>query len=104
MADNTSTSQISLSNHFLSAVGVLGCVAIFAALLFFTYIPDRGNEPWVSNFLNDEGLPPPPASELRNAEKEIAESYGWIDQEKGIVRVPQLRAMELVVEEHQGDQ
>lgn len=31
-------------------------------------------------------------------EKKIIESYGWVDQKQGIVRVPVKRAMELLVE------
>lgn len=34
--------------------------------------------------------------EWRNKENEILSSYGWIDPEKGIVRIPISRAMELI--------
>lgn len=42
-----------------------------------------------------------PAQELQQwqaAEAEILQSYGWVNQEAGIVRIPIARAMELLVE------
>lgn len=36
-------------------------------------------------------------AELRAAEKEASENYGWIDPSKGIVRLPLNRAVELTV-------
>jgi hypothetical protein len=35
---------------------------------------------------------------LRMAEEALLEEYGWVDREKGIVRVPIERAMELLAE------
>jgi hypothetical protein len=43
-----------------------------------------------------------PAEDLaafRQWESEILESYGWVDREKGVVRIPIDRAMELVVKQ-----
>ena len=37
--------------------------------------------------------------ELRATEAAVLGTYGWVDQEKGIVRVPIDRAMELLVRE-----
>jgi hypothetical protein len=52
-------------------------------------------------------LPPEPRLELspranlealRAAEKEVLENYDWVDKQKGIVRIPIERAMELVAQ------
>ena len=37
--------------------------------------------------------------ELRQAEETMLNSYAWIDRDRGIVRIPVERAMELLVEE-----
>jgi hypothetical protein len=34
-------------------------------------------------------------AELKAAEQKVLESYGWVDKEKGIVRMPIERAIEL---------
>ena len=39
-------------------------------------------------------------ADLRQKEKAQADSYGWVDQSKGVVRLPLARAMELTVREH----
>jgi hypothetical protein len=39
--------------------------------------------------------------ELRSAEKQAMENYGWVDQSKGIVRLTVERAMELTVADWQ---
>jgi acetyl-CoA carboxylase carboxyltransferase component len=39
--------------------------------------------------------------ELRKQEQEELTSYSWMNQDKGIVRIPMERAMELTVEEYQ---
>jgi hypothetical protein len=40
--------------------------------------------------------------EMREAEDRVLNSYAWIDREKGIVRIPVERAMELLTDQ-QGD-
>jgi hypothetical protein len=39
--------------------------------------------------------------ETRNAETETLNSYGWVDQPKGIVRLPIARATELTLQEYE---
>ncbi len=41
-------------------------------------------------------------SDLRAKQALQATTYGWVDQKAGIVRLPIDRAMDLVVQEHQG--
>lgn len=44
----------------------------------------------------------PKLEELRTQEEATLGSYGWVDREKGTVRIPIDRAMELVVRESAG--
>lgn len=39
-------------------------------------------------------------ADLRHKERVDASTYGWIDQSKGVVRLPLDRAMELTVRDH----
>jgi hypothetical protein len=36
--------------------------------------------------------------QLRAAQEELLQSYGWVNKEEGLVRIPLARAMELLVE------
>ena len=40
-------------------------------------------------------------SEIRTAEIESLNSYGWVDQPKGIVRLPIARAMEVTLQQYE---
>ena len=42
--------------------------------------------------------PPPDLQKLRASEKENLENYGWVNSEKGIVRIPIEQAMKKVIE------
>src|ERR1017187_7787739 len=44
-----------------------------------------------------QAAPIPDLKAVRAAEEQVLNSYGWVDQQKGIVRIPIARAMELVV-------
>jgi hypothetical protein len=44
-------------------------------------------------------VPNPKLRDLRAREAEVLNSYGWVDQQQGIVRIPIDRAMERMVEE-----
>ncbi|MDA7915821.1 hypothetical protein N9B94_01145 [Verrucomicrobia bacterium] len=39
--------------------------------------------------------------EVRQAEADVMDSYGWVDQNKGLVRLPIDKAMELTIQEWQ---
>ena len=45
-----------------------------------------------------EPYPLAPRAKLRAEEEEILTTYGWVDKNRGVVRVPIERAMELLVE------
>jgi hypothetical protein len=44
-----------------------------------------------------EKTPIPHLKEVREAEDQVLNSYGWVDQQKGVVRIPIAKAMDMVV-------
>ena len=44
-----------------------------------------------------EETPIPDLKAVREAEDEALNSYGWVDQQKGVVRIPIAKAMDMVV-------
>lgn len=85
------------SGFFLTALAVIGGFLIFVLILVIAYLP---NQP--------EALPQGTKTpeeratilrELRAKEVAGATTYGWVDQPKGVVRIPIERAMQLTVEE-----
>jgi len=42
--------------------------------------------------------PIPDLKAIRAAEEQVLASYGWVDQQKGVVRIPIARAMDLLVQ------
>jgi len=92
MADNSSNSN---GSSFLASLSsVLAILAVFAILVILAY-----------GLSNDEvatvapGDPPPSGASLMAKDTETLTSYGWVDQEKGIVRIPVDRAKDLVIQE-----
>lgn len=89
--------QDELSARPIVIVGIVGCVAIFAFIVALTALFTWFEEREMAE--KNAGQAP---SELRLSESEqqaILSEYRWVDQEKGIVRVPIDRAVELVLEE-----
>lgn len=105
--------DISLRPIVLAGVGlaVLILVAVVAMRsLFGFYLAREMRESPAANPLavaEGERLPPEPRLQpqpveqlrvLRAREDTVLQTYGWIDRDQGIVRVPIERAMELIVE------
>lgn len=96
-------------SFWFSAVIIVGCFLIFAFVLYVAYIPSRPREIGPAANLTAQQrqelnlLSPAERQarlvELRNREARAAASYEWVDREKGIVRLPLERAMELTVQE-----
>jgi len=85
------------SGFFVTAAAVIGGFLIFVLILVVAYLP---NAPAPL----PEGTKTPEErarilSELRAKETAAATTYGWVDQSKGIVRIPIERAMQLTVED-----
>jgi hypothetical protein len=89
--------QDELSARPIVIIGIVGCVAIFAFIVALTAVFTWYEEQELG--LKNAGQAP---SELRLSESEqqaILTQYAWVDQEKGIVRIPVERAMELMLTE-----
>lgn len=90
------------SEFWLSFWAVLGCFALFAIILAIVYVP-RQPAPL------PEGVRSPAEraallAETEGAQTRAAAEFAWVDQPKGIVRLPIPLAMNLVVEEQRAKQ
>ena len=90
---------------------VLVCIfSLLMLVLLFKYFEgrERAKNPAAPAVSQETGkLPPEPRLQrtpivdlkrMRDAEDQILGSYGWLDQSRGVVRIPITRAMDLVVE------
>ncbi len=76
-------------------VGSATIVAFALIVLLANKLSDDGKV----EVAQESGDQPPTAADLRVQEAETLTTYGWVDQEKGTVRIPVERATELVIEE-----
>jgi hypothetical protein len=98
----------------LAWVGLLAAVLVFsvvAAWVLFDVFAARAarRDPKVSPLAPADSQRPPEPRLLvkehddlvtvRKEEEELLDTYGWVDKERGIVRIPIARAMELVAKE-----
>lgn len=74
---------------------VIGTIAIFAVLVFLAYGLGGTDAPEGAVVENK----PPSAATLRAKDQAVLTSYGWVDKDKGVVRIPVDVAQQLVVEE-----
>lgn len=77
--------------------GVIGTFLIMIGLVWIMYYYTR--PPGVDTVRAAERRKN--LADLTAQTKEILDNYGWMDQKKGIVRLPMTRAMELTVQEWQ---
>lgn len=82
----------------LTGVGFLVILVIMVAWLR-TYFFDVRNEVEYRTVLSVDN---PKLLAIQKRDAEILTTYGWMDKDKGIVRIPIERAMELTVERAQG--
>jgi hypothetical protein len=74
---------------------LLGTFLIVAALAWYVQIKTRPAPVNQARILERKKF----LADLRAADAEALSKYGWVDQSKGLVRLPIQRAMELVLEE-----
>jgi len=95
-------------------LGLSGGIILVAFLMWFLFDQfaarevRRSPQPEHMEASNPQKAPPEPRlqpnppmelKEFRAGEDAILNNYGWVDPEKGIVRIPVSRAMELVAKE-----
>lgn len=84
------------SSFLVTAAAVVGGFLIFVLILVIAYLPGKP-----APLPEGTKTPAERAAILKEMRaKEVAgNSYGWVDQGKGIVRVPIERAMQLTVDD-----
>ncbi len=84
------------AGFFVTAAAVVAGFLIFVLIVFIAYLPNKAAPIPVGSKTPEER-----ATILREMRaKEVAgNSYGWVDQTKGIVRVPIERAMQLTIDD-----
>jgi hypothetical protein len=87
----------SKSGFFVTAAAVIGGFLIFVLILVIAYLPNKA-EPLPQGTKTPEERATI-LRELRAKETAAATTYGWVDQTKGVVRIPIERAMELTLDE-----
>lgn len=87
----------STSNFVATALAAGGVLGIFLLILFVAYLP-QAPEPLPEGTLSVEERKAVLA-ENQARQRQAATSYGWVDQNAGVVRLPIDRAMELKLKE-----
>jgi len=88
--------ETSWGNRTLSVIGGLGFILLFLLILWLAYLPYRP-EP-ISEVLAQTRLEN--LQEVENASVEAVSTYGVINPQEGIYRIPVEEAMKLTVEEY----
>jgi hypothetical protein len=104
------TSDANIRNLIIFAIGL--SLLVIAGLLvsrgvFRYFVGHQGLGPPASPFENVRMLPPEPRLQVnapkdlkqyQAAQGEILNSYGWVDQKAGIVRIPIEQAMDILLQ------
>ena len=95
MSDSTHTP--SSSGSWVTIAAAIGGFAIFALIVFIAYLPKKPDP------LPDGARTPEQRksalAELRAKEKAAVTTYGWVDQNAGIVRIPVEEAVKITIKE-----
>jgi len=84
----------SLPDFTASLLGVVGSILLFALIVLITYVYNQPPEPDAAIIENRLSS----LSELEAQMEEAATGYAWVDRQKGLVRIPIDRAVELATE------
>jgi hypothetical protein len=103
-------SDVSVGRLFAFAAGVAGLVifgVVASAVVFHFFVRHQPLGPPASPFENARSLPPEPRLQIaapedlqqyRKDQDSILKSYGWVDHDAGIVRIPIACAMEILLQ------
>jgi hypothetical protein len=94
-AYSASAPKGSFTATLLAAVGGF---AIFGLILLVAYLPKKVES--VGDGVKTPEQRKAALAELHGKEQTAASTYAWVDKEKGVVRLPIDRAVELVIQEH----
>ncbi len=103
--------EVSARRALAAGVGLFGIIAVALLMSWGAYSASRSLSSSPASkpltFTRPDVLPPPPRLQqdphadlvrLRAAEDSILTTYGWVDRDSGLVRIPIARAMEMLVE------
>lgn len=88
------TEETAHSNPIFSILGAIGSILIFVFILILAYLPLRPESADAAAQLEREQR----FAEHQAKEKSLAETYRWVNEPDGVVRIPVERAMQLKVE------
>src|SRR5688572_762431 len=83
----------------VSIVFIFVLFALFAAVVYYVYVPEKTGA-FVGDGIHTQSQREQNLAELQKKEAEQATSYGWVDQNAGVVRLPLERAMELTLQQY----
>ncbi len=107
------TSDVNIRGILVFAVGLIVAAVIIHALIWLMFraldaSASRKVTPQYPLAITQENrLPPEPRlqtnprqdlNDLRTAEEQVLESYGWVDKNKGVVRIPIDEAIKLTIQ------
>ena len=95
MSDSTQTP--SQSGSWVTFAAAIGGFAIFAIIVLIAYLPKKP-DPLPDGVRTPEQRKAALA-ELRAKEKASVSSYGWVDQNAGVVRIPVEEAVKITIKE-----
>lgn len=85
------------NSSFGTIAAVIGGFALFALIVALAYLPQRPDT------VQQGALTPTERyqrlTDMRAKEAKQINSYGWVDQQKGVVQLPIDRAVELTIQE-----
>ena len=81
-------------SYVLTVIGVVASLLLFLAIMLIAYLPNRPT-PVNEEIVEERRLK---YSEMSAKQSALMEQYQWVDQEKGVVRIPIKRAMALTVQ------
>lgn len=95
---SNASAPVSNSSFTATLLAAVGGFAIFLLILLVAYLPNKAAPA-------GDGVKTPEQrkaalAELRGKEKTTATTYGWVDKEAGVVRIPIAQAKELIIQEH----
>lgn len=95
---SNASAPASNSSFAVTLLAAVGGFAIFLLILLVAYMPNKAAPA-------GDGVKTPEQrkaalAELRGKEKTTATTYGWVDKDAGVVRIPISQAKELIIQEH----
>ena len=89
----------SRSAPLVTILTVLAGFALFAALVYYVYLP-RNTGTYTADGIHSAEVRYKNLAELHAKQTKQATSYAWVDQKKGVVQLPLDVAMALTVEKY----